>query len=626
MKFPSIQSVFKGVVRAFLRFPLAILFAITATAFSIVSVHLSLGRGDADLRIWNVVAAAYLGMLLSIALTVLAEKRQFRLAVVAALQGGVLLLAVAYFFSLPAHYTSQVLIRFILLALALHWLIACIGFIGRQRPAGHEQGISPQDNGFWVYNKQLFLRILTGFLYNGVLYLGLVIALSAIEHLFHVDIDEKTYIDLWLVIAGVFNTVFFLAGFPDRYDSPRQIDEYPKGLKIFTQFVLLPILTIYLLILYAYGIRIAVTAAWPYGWVSYMVLCFSVAGILAILLVWPLRDEDDNKWISGYSGFFYFALFPLIVLLGFAICKRVAAYGITEQRYFVLLLAAWLLLTALYFLVSKKKTIRLIPLSLCVAAFLSAFGPWGAESVALHSQRSRLKAMLEKYQLLTDGKITGKSVHVALSDRQEISDITEYIVSMHGYRALQPLFNKDLDSVVQKAPGSPYLGKDDRYITKVVLKEMEVPFANSYVTEEDLVENFYADIQREANDAIETKGYDYIIPNIYFSLDVHQPGIDSSRYQLGKHQLLVVMDTAANRMHLFPDRDSSLLVDLSAIVDEIPPHNEQQTVHMPGDKMSVATANTQWGSSLVITRCDGDVRGNKKRLRSLSGYLLMKKK
>jgi hypothetical protein len=615
MKFPSIQSVFKGVVRAFLRFPLAIVLAMTATALCIDSVHRPSGLGYAGLRIWNIVFAAYLGMLLSMALTVLAEKRQLKPGIAAALQGGVLLLAAAYYFSLPVHYRSQEMLRFALLALALHWLIACIGFIGGE-----------QDNGFWVYNKQLFLRFLTGSLYNGVLYLGLVIALSAIEHLFHVNIDDKIYIDLWIVIAGVFNTVFFLAGFPDRYDSPKSIGDYPKGLNIFTQFVLLPILSIYLLILYAYGIRIAVTAVWPNGWVSWMVLCFSVAGILAILLVWPLRNEEGNKWISGYSRFFYFALFPLVVLLGFAIWKRVAAYGITEQRYFVLLLAAWLVLAALYFLVSKKKTIRLIPLSLCVAALLSAFGPWGAESVSLRSQRSRLRTMLEKYQLLTDGKITGRSVHIALSDRQEISDITGYLISKHGYRALQPLFSKDLDSVVQKAQSSPYSGTDDYYIRRVLLKEMEVPFANSYETEEDLFENFYADIEREANEAIDTKGYEFLIPNIYFNLSLHQPSVDSSRYQLGKHQLVVVMDTAANRMHLFPDKDSSMLVDLSAIVDGIPPHNEQQTVHMPGEKMLAESANTQWGYCLVITRCDGEVHGSRKKLRSLSGYLLMKKK
>jgi len=674
MKFPSIRSVFTGAFRAFLRFPLAILLAVTGTAFCIGYAHLSVWGKDGHFWFWNVVAAAYLGMLLSIALTVLAESRQLKGSSRVALQGSALLLAVGYYLSLPGDYSTESLIRFILIALSLHWLIACIAFVGwgkggrrvtggggslgeggrRVTGAGGSLGEGGllQDNGFWVYNKQLFLRILTSVLYSWVLFVGLVIALSAIEHLFHVDVEDKVYFDMWFVMIGVFNTWFFLADFPEGYERPKAIDEYPRGLKVFTQFVLMPILTIYLLILYAYMIRIAVTAVWPYGWVSYMVLAFSVAGILAILLVWPLRNEEDNKWIRGYSRVFYFALFPLIVLLAFAIWKRVSAYGITELRYFVLLLASWLLLTALYFLVSKKKTIRLIPLSLCIVAFLSAFGPWGAEGVSLYSQRARLKGLLEKDQLLVDGKAgdgrladgkvgdgrladgkvgdgkaAGRSVRMSLGDRQEISDLTEYIVRMHGYRALQPLFNKNIDTLLAQAPSSFYAGMGDHRTARLLLKEMKVDYAGKYETEDDLAEDFYADMERPAEEVIVTTGYDYLVSDIYFNIGRQQVNIDTSHYQLGKYQLLVRLDTATNQLRLFPDKDSALTIDLSGVLNEIPSHNEGQTVHMPKDKMFIETGNSQWGCYLSIARCNGDVhKGDKKVIRSLSGYLLMKRK
>jgi len=620
MNFPSIRSVFSGAGRSFLRYPLAIVLAVLATVFCIKRSHLHYDEGEAHFWYINIVAAAYLGMMLSIALTVLAEKRKMKGGVVAALQGGVLVLSAAYYFSLPDHYTAQALMRFVLFALGLHWLVACIAFVGR------DSG-SLQDNGFWVYNKRLFLRILTSGLYTVVLYLGLVIALSAIEHLFHVDVDNDLYTDTWFVLGGVFNTWFFLAGFPAEYESPKVIDEYPKGLKVFTQFVLLPILTIYLLILYAYMIRIAVTAVWPYGWVSYMVLAFSVAGILAILLVWPLRDEKDNRWISGYSRFFYFALFPLIILLGFAIWKRVASYGVTEQRYFVLVLAFWLLYIALYFLLSKRKTIRLIPVSLCVLAFLISFGPWGAAGVSLSVQRSRLKALLEKDRLLAGDRLTGQAVSVPLADRKEITGLTEYIVQMHGYRALQSWFATDLDSLIGSARRSSYTALDDQFRTRVLLREMKIEYANSYEGEDDLAEDFYADMEKPTDEAIVTTGYDYLVSNIYFTIGRHQVNIDSSHYQLGKYQLLVRLDTATNQVRLFPDKDSALTIDLSAVLSEIPSHNEEQTVHLPREKMFVETGNSQWGCYLAITRCNGDVhRGDKKMIRSLSGYLLMKKK
>ena len=113
-------------------------------------------------------------------------------------------------------------------------------------------------------------------------------------------------------------------------------------------------------------------------------------------------------------------MFPLIILLGFAIWKRVASYGITEQRYFVLALAFWLLYIALYFLLSKRKTIRLIPLSLCVLAFLVSFGPWGAAGVSLRVQRSRLQALLEKdaeksWQSMAQEAVKGRKMKLVVA-------------------------------------------------------------------------------------------------------------------------------------------------------------------------------------------------------------------
>src|SRR5260221_3200623 len=355
MKFPSIYSVVKGASQTFLRFPLAILLAVIATVFCILLVRVPYVFGWRETHFWykNVIAAAYLGAMLSIALTVMAEKRKLGRGTRMGLQGAVVVLALIYYFLQPDHYTVQALIRFVLYALGLHWLIAWISFSGRE------------NNGFWIFNKRLFLRILTSVLYTLVLYLGLTLALLAIRNLFNVHVDDKLYAYIWFVLAGIFNTWFFFAGFSADYENPVVIADYPKGLKIFSQFLLLPILTVYLLILYAYLFRIIFTATWPYGWVAYLVLGFSVAGILAILLLWPLRNEENNKWISGYSRFFYFAQFPMIIMLFIAIFKRVGAYGITDLRYFVLLLEAWVLFITVYFSVWTQRNIHLILLSLC---------------------------------------------------------------------------------------------------------------------------------------------------------------------------------------------------------------------------------------------------------------------
>jgi hypothetical protein len=520
MRFPSVQSLAGGAWRTFLRFPIAIVLAIKATALGIWWTHLSQAPGSYGGPGWhttiveppnwprNAVVSCYLGMLLSVAMCKWMEKRRGRAGtgggtvgggtaggetagegtadgataggaiaggergLAIGLQVGVLVLAGLYYWSLPPEVNAQMVIRTVVLALGLHWLIAVIGFG------------SGEVNGFWVFNKRLFLRALTAWLYSVVLYIGVSLALLAIEKLFNADIRFEVYEDCWWVLGGLFSVWFFLEGFPGSYENPAVISDYPRGLKIFTQYVLLSLVTIYLLILYAYMFKIIFTAHWPVGWVAWMVMAFAVAGILSLLLIYPLRNEENNTWIRSYTKFFYVALLPLIVLLFCAIYKRVAPYGITEQRYFLVALACWLLFITVYFLVSRRKDIRLVPLSLCILAFLSVWGPWGAFAVSVHSQKYRLAELLEKYGLMANGKVvTGKTgVKVSFKDRKTISSVTDYLVEVHGYKVLQPWFDKDLDSLIRRdnLRWLRYYGQSEE-----IVKLMNVEYANSWTNEAD---------------------------------------------------------------------------------------------------------------------------------------------
>lgn len=657
MKFPSVASLLKSALSTFFRFPVTILLAMTATVFCIRLVRLDFTDED-HYWYWNVVTCAYLGMLLSVALTVLAEKRGWGKAgsggrrgrgLVIGLQAGVVVLALLFYYTLPDHFLARVLIRELLLMLGLHWLIAVIGF-----SAG-------EVNGFWQYNKKLFLRILTSCLYTGVLYIGLSLALLAIEQLFKVHVESHLYGYIWCVLAGIFNTWFFLAGFPADYENPVEITDYPKGLKIFTQFVLLPLITVYMIILYAYLFKIIVTAHWPSGWVAYLVLGFSVAGILSLLLVYPLRQDERNKWISAYSRFFYFALLPLIVLLCCAIWKRVSAYGITELRYFVLLLAAWLLFMALYFLVSRKKDIRLIPLSLCGFAFLSCFGPWGAFGVSLYSQKARLKGLLVRNGRWADGKVvvaaggggargTGGAAgagsgavraggqagsgagQVFLRDRKAISSTVSYIVEMHGYGALQPWFVVNLDSLMRYKAITGKWENNARAVAIVKLMNME--YVNEWGT--DVGENDdqgWLFCRTEVEElVIPTEGATYLLPDLKVNMQA-DAGPSCALFRLSADKWTICLDSSLNHLSLAVGdagksggvtggADAPLVVDLSALAGVLR-DRPNPTGTLPVEKMTFSAANGRWGCKLVLENANGLKRNGVVHITSIEGYMLV---
>ncbi|MCH6574797.1 MAG: DUF4153 domain-containing protein, partial [Bacteroidetes bacterium] len=190
---------------------------------------------------------ASLGLPLFTALAFYADKKLWEKTKSYLLQAAGAVLLAIYYFSLPENPESPEyhLQRFLLLAVSFHFLVAFIPFIGGK-----------QIQGFWQYNKSLFLRFFTSALYSAVLYIGLTIALAAMDYLFGVDIIWKSYMKLWIVIASVFQTWVFLAGVPANLNALNDLQEYPRGLKVLAQYILLPLVALYFLILITYEFKI----------------------------------------------------------------------------------------------------------------------------------------------------------------------------------------------------------------------------------------------------------------------------------------------------------------------------------------------------------------------------------
>ncbi len=437
MRFYSLQTIGTSARQTLNRFPLSLLSAIVATLAVICITALDYSHRDEQVVLWKMVMAGTLGITLFLAKTVFIEERKLLGLPNRILQASDVLVLAGYFFLLPEPIRGADTYRYFVFLAILHLWVAISPFV-------FAKGYT---NAFWQYNKTLFLRICTALLYSLTLYAGLAIALSVTDHLFALKLDGKIYLYLWYLILGIFNTWFFLAGVPRNIRGLEESTDYPRGLKLFTQFVLIPLVTIYFLILYVYLTKIVLTWNLPIGWVATFVICASTFGILALLLVYPIREQSENTWIRIYSKYFYLALFPLIGLLGVAIGRRILDYGITEERYLVLVFALWLSIVALRFTLNKRADIRFIPTSLLILFLLTSWGPLSAGSVSWRSQIGCLKVELTKAGILAKGKLTPLSTPAKISFQQKkaISSILLYLDKNHGIsRVHQALTGKSL--------------------------------------------------------------------------------------------------------------------------------------------------------------------------------------
>ncbi|HXB39148.1 MAG TPA: DUF4153 domain-containing protein [Bacteroidia bacterium] len=515
-KFPSVKSLLSESTQTLFRFPMALLSAIAGSGVALYLSYLKYMDHEAQETGACLLMICSYGLTLFFSLSVFSERKNYSNTKKIIIQSVALVVLAGYYIYLRNYFIQIEFVRYALINVALHLLVSFAAYTGKNNLAG-----------FWQFNKALFLRLFFAVIYSGTLYLGICLAMMAVDELFNVKIDGQNYFRLWIIIAGVFNTWFFLAGVPKNSEELNQSEEYPKGLKIFTQYVLLPLVTLYLLILYAYMGKILLSQNLPKGWVSYLVIGFSVAGILALLLIHPIRNKEGNNWIHIFSKWFYGALYPLVIMLFVAIGRRITDYGITENRYFIIVLAIWLAAVSTYFLFSKISNIKYIPISLCLIALLSSFGPWGAFSVSEKSQLTVLENILIRNEILKNGKIDNKHKEVADTIAEQITSIVRYFNEMHGFQKFKPWFNQNIDSLIADSV------RWGRVTNILKLMNVQETYNYNYSRDENGVTTHYFSYYPEYEDSRvkEISGYDY---EINFNANCYSGYNYDTKYNLGK--------------------------------------------------------------------------------------------
>lgn len=543
--------------------------------------------------------ASYLSMLLTISVSLFAERFLQKRVQRIAISLFAVVLAVLYFLSLPETLEIANGIRFAVLAIALHLLVAFAPF-----------ALAEEMNGLWQYNKSLFIGILTSGIYSAVLFGGLALALLAIQNLFDVKVKDEFYFDLWLIIAGVFNTWFFLSGVPKDILGLERTTDYPKGLKVFTIYVLIPLITVYLVILYAYVGKILITSNWPVGWVAYLVLAFSIFGILSFLLVYPLRNDNDNPWVKFYSRLFYFLLVPLIIMLYISIFKRVDEYGITVARYYVMLLAVWLTFIAAYNIFTGGKRIRVIPLSLCLIGLFSTFGSWGAFAVAHNSQINELTALLESNHVLVNGIVDASSTHdVKPEDYDRIESIVGYIEEFHGHKELQSFFVQDIDSVnALRAPEGGF----DHSANLAIVEMLQIQRAESEVGIS------YMSYLVKEKVMLNAAGYDFITE--LGRSDYAKNSDTTTNFIVGDDTIQVLYSALQKSYVLMCSDFEPITLDLNGVVAALPHHKDTE---ISPDLLTTIAGNSQWKAKLVLRTLDITRENGESKIERADGVLLI---
>ena len=317
---------------------------------------------------------------------------------------------------------------------------------------------------FWEHNIKLLYKIILSFIFSEITLAAILIILYALKTLFHLNFGAKLPMEIFIGTHTFFGTwLFFAMVIKEPKSTTTLISSIPTIVINFLKNLLLPLLFIYILILFAYGIQSVIQGVFPQGIVCYLIVIAAVVGNLIYLLLFPLEEQND-RYIKITKKIFYIALIILGIIFLSAINLRINQYGFTLDRYFILILGLWIIIHSIY-LLRFSTSISFIPKSLALTILIISFGPWGAFQTAERSQFKRLEKILSEHNLLTNGEVTStnkvsfddSNCKLQVSDNiqhslpdsvlEEVESIVNYLEEFHTLNKLNKVIRINPDSL-----------------------------------------------------------------------------------------------------------------------------------------------------------------------------------
>lgn len=288
----------------------------------------------------------------------------------------------------------------------------------------------------------------------GFLLMGIIMAiLSSVGALFDVNIPEALFEDSLGFVA--FNVIPLLCCI---FVTGEGIGQKLKSsiVKSGVDYILSPAIILYTIILYAYMIRIIFRWELPDGGVAYMVGVYMVIALGAAFL----RKVLEKPHFTPFFKYLPYIIIAPLCLLWIGTIRRVGEYGITEARFYLLMMAVLLTAFTVMLFLGKDSFRKMILMLVAVTAFFTFVPPFRAKDFAFRSQRAILRDAAEV--LADSGKIplrsTFSSDTESLSLWDKASGAYVYLSKNEGRRfsSSDPLYSVFFEPVYGEEPDDDY--------------------------------------------------------------------------------------------------------------------------------------------------------------------------
>lgn len=379
-----------------------------------------------------------------------------------------------------------------------------------------------------------------------VLFLGLSAIVGTIDVLL-INLPNTIYFDNFVFSASVFGVAFFVSRLKRKDESLKDYN-LPKIVEVLICYILIPLILIYTAILYLYFVKIIFTLKMPKGIVSHLVLWYTTFSLFIIIMSTPITYK--NKFAKFYKKYFPLISIPLILLALFSINERIFQYGVTENRYLVVILILWLLFNMIFII---KADVKWVLISFIFAVLVAIFSPFNLVNVSINSQNKRLERILKKNGIIQNKKFINKNNELSQRTKNEIMSIIDYF-----YNNASEIKRKKI-----KILGKTYEKPED-FMKVIGVNDSWKSYENIDIQEKNIV----SDIALKTDDDIEItkiKGYDYLI----YDFSVSYPLDTNETKEINNNGYKIILKNENLTIKNIQKNTEILNINLNKIANEI---------------------------------------------------------
>jgi len=439
------------------------------------------------------------------------------------------------------------------------------------------------DIQLWNFSAKICMALFASFVVTMIMAVGIGFLVWGFEQLFSVDVEYETYLRILLPFIFLLPVSLFLIRIPldDKHDDTVLVSKFCSGI---TRYLFIPMMICYMVVLYAYLLKIIFMWELPQGTVTWMVTIMMGGMIIIEVLLYPSVQQEVNNFNTKMAKLLPWLMLPLLMLMTVGISRRVSDYGITTDRLYVILVNIWYYVVCLYLIFTHNRRILWLPLSFCLLFLVSSAQPFSFVILPKYMRSYTISKIIEKHKpdTLPMNKAHFEQWMTNLSDKEKKSVVygLEYLRT-HYYRVDSTITEQWVDFYV-----FPHDFLDDDGYGRAVVTTSEIGPSKTF--------RFYF----SDDNLTVPKGYtrvNYVTRTFYFNAEITEnEKIETLFVCNSKNQfeitttsnMKIVLDTAELRenfhkeMHIPTSNPNYIFIPTAIIYDEM--SDRYRTLEMKG--------------------------------------------